>query len=172
LKAKGGKGKMAEKTTIRKALLKLAAIFPEKKLEAEGIDVYCEMLKDIGDEQLNNSIKECLLTCKFFPSIAEIREKCSLKNSDAKISETFFKMIDMYYRSNKIIYPDANYARAFKAVGGLKEMTEIKNKDLQFIKKDFIAYYRDYERLEKLGQLKIDDGQLQSLLTEHIPYVP
>jgi hypothetical protein len=146
---------MAEKTTIRKALLKLAAIFTEKKLEAEGIDVYCEMLKDISDEQLTNSIKECLLTCKFFPSIAEIREKCISGNDDAEISEMFFRLIDSYSTYEKTNYPDENFRKAFNSVGGLKSLIDMKNKDLQFIKKDFISYYRDYERIENYEKTKL-----------------
>ncbi len=36
--------------------------------------VWFEALKDLGDKPFAKAIKEILQTCKFFPSIAEIRE--------------------------------------------------------------------------------------------------
>lgn len=41
----------------------------------EFIQVYQNMLQDLPDEVLRDSTLECLKTCRFFPTIAEIRER-------------------------------------------------------------------------------------------------
>lgn len=64
-----------KKTNIRKNLLKLSFVFPDRKLAIEGIDIYCEMLSDLPDEAIIEAIHSCLCECRFFPTIAEIREK-------------------------------------------------------------------------------------------------
>jgi hypothetical protein len=53
----------------------MAIVLQDKKISAEFIAIYQEMLADIPDDILVQAMKGCLLTCRFFPSIAEIREK-------------------------------------------------------------------------------------------------
>lgn len=45
-----------------------------RKLSGEAQDVYWEMLKDIPDEKFAKGVRECLASCKFFPTIAELGE--------------------------------------------------------------------------------------------------
>jgi putative component of membrane protein insertase Oxa1/YidC/SpoIIIJ protein YidD len=51
----------------------MAIVLQDKKISAEFIAIYQEMLVDIPDEVLIKAMRECLLNCRFFPTIAEIR---------------------------------------------------------------------------------------------------
>ncbi|MCP4986584.1 MAG: hypothetical protein GY928_11180 [Colwellia sp.] len=68
---------MATREAIEKVLFKLSAVLPDRKLMPEAIDVYQEMLNDFDDHTVYFAVKECLLSCRFFPTIAEIREKAT-----------------------------------------------------------------------------------------------
>jgi|GEM_PF-3507744 len=54
----------------------LAVSFPTDKIGEGTVLVYLDNLKDISDAMLEYGARHCLQTCKFFPSIAEIREAC------------------------------------------------------------------------------------------------
>jgi hypothetical protein len=56
-------------------IFRLSAILPDRKLLPEAIEIYSELLDDIPNEILKQAEKSCLLNCKFFPTIAEIRER-------------------------------------------------------------------------------------------------
>lgn len=43
-----------------------------RQMSDESQDVYWEMLKDIPEEKFAKGVKQCLATCKFFPTIAEL----------------------------------------------------------------------------------------------------
>jgi hypothetical protein len=43
-----------------------------KNLSDESQDVYWEMLQDIPEDKFGIGVKECLASCKFFPTIAEL----------------------------------------------------------------------------------------------------
>lgn len=49
-----------------------AAYTIASKLSGESQDVYWQMLQDIPDERFAVGVRECLATCKFFPTIAEL----------------------------------------------------------------------------------------------------
>lgn len=53
-----------------------AVAFTDRKLAKEGIGMYCEMLKDIPVDVLKNATGDLIASKKFFPTVAEIREKC------------------------------------------------------------------------------------------------
>lgn len=42
------------------------------KLSGEAQDVYWEMLKEIPGDKFAAGVKQCLATCKYFPTIAEL----------------------------------------------------------------------------------------------------
>ncbi len=51
-----------------------AAYAMSHKLSDESQDVYWEMLQGIPDQVFGRAVKECLSSCKFFPTIAELGE--------------------------------------------------------------------------------------------------
>jgi hypothetical protein len=52
-----------------------AIVLQDKEITSEFIDVYYEFLKDIDEKSFIESMKECIKTRRFFPTIAEIRER-------------------------------------------------------------------------------------------------
>lgn len=68
----------------------LSASFARDNIKTPTIIVYVKMLADVPDELLEYSVNECIQTCKFFPTIAEIREKANNyanNNSKSPIKE-------------------------------------------------------------------------------------
>lgn len=66
---------MANITTIEKMLVKIGGVFPNTKIGPDGMETYSELLKDIPDEVIIQTMKNCLMHCRYFPTIAEIRER-------------------------------------------------------------------------------------------------
>lgn len=52
----------------------VAAYTYAQKAPEVGQDVYWEMLHGIAEREFVHAVKSCLLTCKFFPTIAELAE--------------------------------------------------------------------------------------------------
>lgn len=52
----------------------LAAAYPNFELRTDTIRVYCATLADLTPEVLHAAAKDCISRCKFFPTVAELRE--------------------------------------------------------------------------------------------------
>jgi hypothetical protein len=59
----------------------MAAAYPGFQLTAQTIAIYSELLSDIDDETLARAAKRCMSKCKFYPTIAEIREEIAAEAS-------------------------------------------------------------------------------------------
>ena len=66
---------MSDKEVISKSLGTLAILFQDKKTSEEFYEIYQEYLSDLPDEVVVSAIKNCICECRFFPTIAEIRQK-------------------------------------------------------------------------------------------------
>lgn len=64
---------MATSKDVSKMMAVFASVYPVD-LSKEKTEVYSVMLADIPAEVLDATTKQLLSTCKFFPSIAEIRD--------------------------------------------------------------------------------------------------
>jgi len=53
----------------------LTAAYPNFEPKPQTVAVYVQMLKDIPGEDLFRAARQCIATLKFFPTVAEIREK-------------------------------------------------------------------------------------------------
>jgi len=62
------------KTDTLKVLATLAAGYPNFTLREETVRVYAEMLADIDADILRSASAKCLADCKWFPTIAELRQ--------------------------------------------------------------------------------------------------
>lgn len=62
---------------IVRILAPMFASFPQTKADEHTVDNYVSMLRDIAPDVLEKAILEVKATCKFFPTIAEIREAAS-----------------------------------------------------------------------------------------------
>lgn len=63
-----------EELHAKKLVAALAAAYPTNKLDDDSIRVYTRMLLDLDYDATNAAIARLVATCKFPPSIAEIRE--------------------------------------------------------------------------------------------------
>lgn len=51
----------------------LAASYPSaQKIPEQTQDIYWEMLRDLSEGEFKAAVQECLASCKFFPTIAEL----------------------------------------------------------------------------------------------------
>lgn len=75
----------------------LSVVFQEKKTSEEFFRIYQEFLSDLTDKIIEDAIKSCLVNCRFFPTIAEIREHATpgIKAEQERRNEEF-------YQKNKI----------------------------------------------------------------------
>jgi hypothetical protein len=50
----------------------VAAYSIARKMSDVSQEIYWEMLQDISDDDFADGVKDCLASCKFFPTIAEL----------------------------------------------------------------------------------------------------
>lgn len=74
---------MASKQTLSKVMLILTQAFPSNKIEGGTVAVYNKALIDIADHALVIAAQECIANCKFFPTVAEIRDRAYQHESRA-----------------------------------------------------------------------------------------
>ena len=77
-------------TDTVKLLGVLTATFPNH-LSADGVKAYAHMLSDIPIPALQVAIEECVKSCRFFPSVAEIRERAT--PADLSAADAWEKVI-------------------------------------------------------------------------------
>ena len=65
---------MATDKEIEKALTVLSAAYPRFELPNETISIYQRLLADLDFDLLKAATLQCATMCKFFPTVAEIRD--------------------------------------------------------------------------------------------------
>lgn len=66
----------------------LAASYPNTEVTDETYKVYGRMLEDIPIDVLTQSVEQCIAESKFFPTIAELRDKAFVLMSDVSLMPT------------------------------------------------------------------------------------
>jgi hypothetical protein len=89
---------------ITRILAPMFAAFPQTKADKFTVDSYVEMLRDIAPDRLAAAVKKVRATCKFLPTVAEIREQLESRppgpRSDVDphtlkpVPTTFFRLPD------------------------------------------------------------------------------
>jgi hypothetical protein len=97
---------MAEIKTIGLVLAKLTGVFPGTKIGADGMETYSELLQDIPDEVLVMAMRDCLLHCRFFPTIAEIRDRALPILQEYNLQRQKLLENDIYSKCPENIYRD------------------------------------------------------------------
>lgn len=64
-----------KKSELEGIIATLAAAYPAARFEAATVALYERMLADIPAAALDRAIQECIATCRYLPTIAEIRER-------------------------------------------------------------------------------------------------
>ncbi len=73
-----GKSVQASDEEIVKILAPMFASFPQTKADKNTVDNYVSMLRDIAPDALAAAVLRVKATCKFFPTIAEIRDAAEI----------------------------------------------------------------------------------------------
>lgn len=69
----GRRVKSTEDEIIR-ILGPMFALFPQTKADKNTVAVYVMMLRDVAPDRLADAVLKAMNTCKFLPTVAEIRE--------------------------------------------------------------------------------------------------
>lgn len=86
------------------------------------IDVWYELLKDISDIDFTVAVKSCAKTCKFFPTISEIREKVFKANKmlpDSAWVEVLEQIQKCAGRDSKPTFSSPTIERVVRSLGGI-----------------------------------------------------
>ncbi len=65
---------MATMVEVIKILERYSKVYPNFRLDADGVEIYAESLQKYPAARIEEAMKELVNTCKYFPSIAEIHE--------------------------------------------------------------------------------------------------
>lgn len=93
---------------MTKYLGMLAIVFQEKKITEEFVVIYYDMLKHFPDHALESAAKECLLYCRFFPTIAEIRERAEMSLQKYNLEHRRLLTNNVYSKCHEHVYRDKN----------------------------------------------------------------
>ncbi len=74
---------MASKDTIAKAFVLLSGNWPNHPFTEVTMATYQRLLADIPDALAETAVLDCIASCKFFPTVAEIRDAAANIVTDA-----------------------------------------------------------------------------------------
>ena len=132
-----------------------------KKLQLREWDL---ILCEVGPEEFDHALTEHIRESRFFPTVAELRERAGLSKADRNAVEAnaAWEFVNRYVRRHWHPdigpYPDAPQipARidyALRQMGGLRRLNSCLADHLPFMKKDFIEAYRLAPLAEARGHL-------------------
>lgn len=138
---------MANKVQVDICVAKIAAAFPTEVSEAT-MKIYEEYLADIEPEDLKHAINECIATCKFFPKVAEIREKAG---ENALSREGVPSAVEAWAEVQREMNDKGSYGapelshplvrEAMHAVGGWPHLTTAWNLNLETVRAQYLRIY-------------------------------
>lgn len=120
-------------------------------LTPKRIDLYLQCLSDIDGEKVNAALESALLTCKWFPKIAEIREMVMgnpVVADDAEADTAWanvIRYVDNWHPDIGAYGPGLTSREqyALRVIGGpLVVQDNFGGKSLQFLRRDFIAIWK------------------------------
>lgn len=149
---------MASKTEFLAAMAALYAAFPAFKgashggLTTEG--VYWELLQDVPGDLLAAAARECATSCRYFPTVAELREAARGIACGAGLSrpvltpEEAYEAVARYLANPDLEDPPPRVAmRALSFVGGTWEWRHTERPGL--LRRDFMDAYRAFSAAEQ-----------------------
>lgn len=135
-------------------------------------DVYWHVLRGMDDEAFQRAIVACLETCKFFPVIAEIREKAmQFLNVVGAVPVSAEEAWEQVMAARTTYSPDHGWPvrdpgtvgswsyggpsplaplveQAVRALGGMTYIRNAPDHELGFIRRDFLAFYGHKREME------------------------
>ena len=132
-----------KRDTFTQAIKSLEVSF-NKKMTKEEIEIYWEMLKGYEDKDIKNAVIKCIKELTFFPHIADIiRPIEGNAKEETELAWLYLKKKiedDGYYSS--VSFPKYPAVGAVvEALGGWVRITDMKENEETWIKKEFIILY-------------------------------
>lgn len=136
---------MDNTSQVELMLIRLLDVFPEKKLGVMGVEIYCDALRGMSVDAIESAIKECILTCRFFPTVADLLEKAQEAMDGGRNVEAEFLAV---WRGGR---PPADqpFLDALESVGGSRTVRDATSQDIQFLRRDFMKKYLNLQHRER-----------------------
>ena len=126
-----------------------------QEMNPERMIIYAEALQDLSIDALETAFRQCLQTCKFFPTVADIRGQIAkqLESSDHFNAERawtmFIEIFNHFYHPDIGVYENAPQLDeagkyALRTIGGIQRFKNTMIVEQNFVKKDFITAYLRY----------------------------
>ena len=100
----------------------LMTCYPQTPMGQDNIQAYANHLVDLDAEVAAVAIKRCIASCRFLPSIAEIREQAAACLDDAPDAEAAWGIVCAEIRrvghNGRPAFPHARILDAVQAIGG------------------------------------------------------
>lgn len=149
----------------------LQSLFPNHPLTPLANDVYLtelgNVLDAIGQDGLDKVLNDCIRSCTFMPTIAEIRKRAGMNVQYAAYAawDEVQNLLRRHGRNPAYWGPntpklDERTQYAVRAVGGLERINSATDENWGFIHKAFIEAYEHYEGVEnwKQGWHQLEGG--------------
>lgn len=152
---------MIDTKTITAAIYTLAVAY-NKTIDKNLIKIYCEMLNDLPLKGFNRACKDCIATGKFFPTIAEIRERANQYNDKLQgipTSEEAWEEVQDQIRKvgsyGKPTFSHKLVRRALDTVGGWEHVCVEASIDI--IRSQYIKIYDGMLKTRKENEMLLPE---------------
>lgn len=133
--------------------------------------VYFAALADLDIDEIEAAATRCIQQDTFFPTVARLRELVAapLGVPEARAARVFDRLLSgapkydpnlgAYWTSADVEAKYGPVAReCFDAAGGMQAFRTAKERDLPFLRRDFLAAWRPAEAAERAGELPYKHG--------------
>jgi hypothetical protein len=130
-------------------------MFPSQSLNKQANMIYLDAMTEIyqhlqSPERFDAAISDCINSCKFMPTVAEIRERAgmiSVGQEQQAASEAAWDFVRRYVREwygvpGKWPRLPESIDRAVRAVGGIAAIAEATADRLGFVRRDFVESFK------------------------------
>jgi len=148
----------------------LMTCYPATPMGQENIQAYASHLADLDAEVAAVAIRRCIASCRFLPSIAEIREQAAACLDDAPDAEQAWGIVCAEVRrvgyNGRPAFPHARILDAVQAIGGWYDICSSDNAAADrshFVKAYAAATKRSREAITLAGVPSLAEVRVQML---------
>jgi hypothetical protein len=155
---------------LGKRLGKTLQSYPMANLDSDGMKHFIAewslILAEVGEDRFDKALTEHIRESKFFPTIAEVRERAGMRKVDMDSAEAMDHWVRLKRFINANYYEDlgglqnadkipARARYAMNAVGGARAIYFMEMDAEPFKKKDFLEAYRLAPAHERMRQAEL-----------------
>ena len=148
----------------------MMAAYPAAPMGPDNIQAYASHLADLDVEVAAVAIRRCIASCRFLPSIAEIREQAATCLDDAPDAEQAWGIVCAEIRrvghNGRPAFPHARILDAVQAIGGWYDVCSSDNAAADrshFVKAYAAATKRSREAITLAGVPSLAEVRVQML---------